>query len=343
MDHILVEVTYNELIGKEKLDFDLLNAHGEIICKKGQKLDPGLVLMLKYTKAYKMDEVSKIEDDSIKHDVDEFVREMLILGVKKKASKIFIEENTDNVNLGFLIDERLQDSVSLDLSYFSYIAEKIKDYTSISLFNRQIDLKYTHKNNLIILELIDPTKKQSRFLDEMEISKSILKKLRNFLEKKGAVLYTTGFTSETVSDLDNIEVKITEATDVFDVIKTISTLKTDKPVGILAQKLVKKLCKNCKEKYQLSQEQINEFFMSDEEIEVYFYKPKGCIVCENTGFSGEIPVHEFFELDTNFLDSLGEDPSDREILKQLKSSGFQGFKYDELKKSLLGLTVINAL
>lgn len=69
-------------------------------------------------------------------------------------------------------------------------------------------------------------------------------------------------------------------------------------VGVLAQRLVRRLCPKCKEKYVISQEEMLKIF-SDFPIDQYpekeytVYRPKGCLTCNNTGYKGREAVFEF--------------------------------------------------
>ena len=42
-------------------------------------------------------------------------------------------------------------------------------------------------------------------------------------------------------------------------------------IGVMAQRLVRAICPHCKEKYQLSKEKIERYFVWDNETEVFFY------------------------------------------------------------------------
>lgn len=69
-------------------------------------------------------------------------------------------------------------------------------------------------------------------------------------------------------------------------------------VGVLAQRLVRRLCPKCKEEYYISQEEMLKIF-PDFPIDQYpekeykVYKPKGCLTCNNTGYKGRQAVFEF--------------------------------------------------
>lgn len=69
-------------------------------------------------------------------------------------------------------------------------------------------------------------------------------------------------------------------------------------VGVLAQRLVRKLCPKCKEEYEISHEEIKKIIP---DIETYgynqpsykLYRAKGCLTCNNTGYKGREAVFEF--------------------------------------------------
>jgi general secretion pathway protein E len=69
--------------------------------------------------------------------------------------------------------------------------------------------------------------------------------------------------------------------------------------GVLAQRLVRTLCKHCKEKVELSPEAISrsgiEPFLESGQREVY--QAVGCSECMETGYSGRTSIHELFPLD----------------------------------------------
>lgn len=111
-------------------------------------------------------------------------------------------------------------------------------------------------------------------------------------------------------------------------------------IGVLAQRLVRKLCDNCKERYQLSAEEIDEYFIWDRKTPVFFWKEKGCEACNDTGFSGRIAIHELFLLDDEIRMLVANNASILEIEKTAMKNGFKTMRYDGLKKVLRGLTSI---
>jgi len=111
-------------------------------------------------------------------------------------------------------------------------------------------------------------------------------------------------------------------------------------IGVLSQRLVRKLCDNCKERYQLSAEEIDEYFIWDGETPVFFWKPTGCEACNNTGYSGRIAIHELFLMDDAIRMLVANNASILEIEKAAMENGFKTMRHDGLKKVLRGLTTI---
>lgn len=60
-------------------------------------------------------------------------------------------------------------------------------------------------------------------------------------------------------------------------------------VGVVAQRLVKKICTNCKVEYQASQTEIELLGLEENEV---LYKGEGCSVCNHTGYKGRTAIHE---------------------------------------------------
>ena len=60
-------------------------------------------------------------------------------------------------------------------------------------------------------------------------------------------------------------------------------------VGVVAQRLVKKICTNCKVEYQASQTEIELLGLEENEV---LYKGEGCSVCNQTGYKGRTAIHE---------------------------------------------------
>jgi type IV pilus assembly protein PilB len=66
-------------------------------------------------------------------------------------------------------------------------------------------------------------------------------------------------------------------------------------VGVIAQRLVRKICNNCKEEYEASEYE-KEIFGQDVNKTLILHKGKGCGYCNNTGYSGRIGIYEIMEM-----------------------------------------------
>ncbi len=112
-------------------------------------------------------------------------------------------------------------------------------------------------------------------------------------------------------------------------------------IGVLSQRLVRRLCDYCKEKYQLTSEEIEKYFIWNGETPVYFYRDKGCEKCNHTGFNGRIAIHELFIMNNEIRSLVANNASIIEIEKVAKNSGFRTMRHDGLKKVLRGFTTLS--
>jgi type IV pilus assembly protein PilB len=119
---------------------------------------------------------------------------------------------------------------------------------------------------------------------------------------------------------------------------------------ILAQRLVRILCKECKkeadqtdDEKKLVDEVIGGIFGRTIQNTGKTWRSVGCVHCNNTGFKGQIGLYEGIKLD-NAIDSLLEtNPSDREIKKAAKEQGILDMREDGVIKTLGGITTLEEL
>ena len=122
---------------------------------------------------------------------------------------------------------------------------------------------------------------------------------------------------------------------------------SDACVGILAQRLIRTLCSNCKEKYiatetdlafierQYGQEHIAELDIS-EPLELY--KAKGCEECGNTGYKGRTGVHELLGMTPELRSLVYKEASVADMKKQATHDGMRTLIQDAIFKVLKGDT-----
>jgi len=114
-------------------------------------------------------------------------------------------------------------------------------------------------------------------------------------------------------------------------------LITSSVIGILAQRLVRKLCK-CKEQYDPDPLMLQRLGLRPG---LKFYRTKGCKVCNNTGFKGRMGLYEFLvpdeEINNMVIKRL---PSEQIKHYALKRGNYDSLRRDGLKKVLDGSTTI---
>lgn len=82
--------------------------------------------------------------------------------------------------------------------------------------------------------------------------------------------------------------------------------------GIVAQRLVKRLCPKCKQEYEPSDKEYECLDLFDKS-DVHFYKPIGCNACNNTGYSGRIGVYEVLQITPNIRQLITQKATADEI------------------------------
>ncbi|MDQ5952923.1 MAG: type pilus assembly protein PilB [Patescibacteria group bacterium] len=122
----------------------------------------------------------------------------------------------------------------------------------------------------------------------------------------------------------------------------------------LAQRLVRKLCTNCRQKREVTEEE-NQIIKkiltraselgkdlasynvkADQKIELW--KAVGCEKCNKIGYKGRIGIFEAILSDETIIDIMPNNPSEREIKKVAEKQGIMDMKEDGIIKSLSGIT-----
>ena len=112
---------------------------------------------------------------------------------------------------------------------------------------------------------------------------------------------------------------------------------------VIAQRLVRKLCEKCKEKYIPTSEDLRRLPNQGAEIknsDKPIYKAKGCSACFHTGYKGRIPIFEILKMTPTIVQLTLERADANKIEEAAKKEGMTTLIDDGIKKILLGLTTI---
>ncbi len=109
--------------------------------------------------------------------------------------------------------------------------------------------------------------------------------------------------------------------------------------GVLAQRLVRKICTNCKEPYDPPANIRMAVERVAGEVET-FYRGIGCAKCRKSGFSGRIGIYELFAPDDDLRDKITAAPSLNELRALAKESGMVVLREDGMGKVKAGITTV---
>ncbi|MHB9096167.1 MAG: type II secretion system ATPase GspE [Eubacteriales bacterium] len=110
-------------------------------------------------------------------------------------------------------------------------------------------------------------------------------------------------------------------------------------VGIIAQRLVRRLCPDCKDPYEPPAALIEKLGISpNEDGKIVFYQPQGCPSCNNTGFRGRLAIQEVMFIGSVIRDLVTNKATADQIESAATEQGMVDIREDGLHKVVLGLT-----
>lgn len=113
-------------------------------------------------------------------------------------------------------------------------------------------------------------------------------------------------------------------------------------IGVVAQRLVRTICPDCKTTYVAPPALVEQFGWQDQE-QVRLSKGRGCANCYDSGYKGRMAVHEILECDADLQRLMTEDPSRDQLAKHMKTSNIKSLFDDGLERVLEGKTTLDEI
>jgi len=111
--------------------------------------------------------------------------------------------------------------------------------------------------------------------------------------------------------------------------------------GIVAQRLVRKICENCKEEYQPSEAQLLQLSLRPEDVAGRtFFFGKGCDYCNHTGYKGRRGLFETMVLDDDLREMIMKHASTAVLRKESRKRGMRSLRESGLLTLYDGVTTI---
>ena len=111
--------------------------------------------------------------------------------------------------------------------------------------------------------------------------------------------------------------------------------------AIMAQRLVRTICKNCKEPYDPSQHELRAVGLSSGDAAgVTLFRGAGCPECQGTGYKGRLGIFELMEMDTELREMAFHKIATNRIRDQAIASGMRTLMQDGVRKVIQGVTTI---
>jgi general secretion pathway protein E len=112
--------------------------------------------------------------------------------------------------------------------------------------------------------------------------------------------------------------------------------------GVMAQRLVRRLCPDCREAYRPDPAELPEDFPMEKWLEKdgWLYQPKGCENCRGTGYRGRMGIYELLVANDEIRELANQGAASTEIKKAAIRNGMSTLRVDGWLKAIDGITTI---
>ena len=119
-------------------------------------------------------------------------------------------------------------------------------------------------------------------------------------------------------------------------------LIADSTIGVIAQRLVRRLCPECKRKKKADAEELELLMLAPEE-DVTIYEPCGCPKCDGTGFKGRIGVYEIMEVTQSLKTIISKNGSAEDIKNKALEEGMNTLRMCATRYVMEGITSVQEM
>jgi len=111
-------------------------------------------------------------------------------------------------------------------------------------------------------------------------------------------------------------------------------------VAVLAQRLVRILCRECRSPYEPGEEELREIGVEPSTLPRQIFKAEGCAACKYTGYRGRMGIFEMMVVDDDVRSMVSRSIDAKTIKKTAVSKGMGTLRNDGARKVLAGITSI---
>jgi len=222
-------------------------------------------------------------------------------------------------------------------------------YSALSTIN-------TIEKNILTVE--DPVEYQLKMINQVQVNPraglTFAAGLRSFLRQDPNVIMIGE-----IRDLETAEIAVQSALTGHLVLSTIHTNNAPSTItrlidmkidaflvasavsGILAQRLIRAICKECKQPYNPGVDIVNSLHLPNPDNPYTFYKGAGCDACKGTGYRGRTGIYELMLINDPLRELILRNAPTAEITATAKEHGMQTLREDGLQKVLNGITTVD--
>ncbi len=115
-------------------------------------------------------------------------------------------------------------------------------------------------------------------------------------------------------------------------------LSASATLGIIAQRLVRKLCDNCKVPYKATASRLSQLRLTNKDVK--FYRAEGCFQCRNTGYKGRNGIYEIMAVGEEIRELTLNGASADQIKRAAIKNGMRNLRHDGLRQTMKGITSV---
>lgn len=220
-------------------------------------------------------------------------------------------------------------------------------------------LKELNKPNVNIITVEDPVEYSIEGINQVQVNEkaglTFATALRSILRQDPDVIMIGE-----IRDTETAEIAIRSAITGHLVLSTLHTndaagamtrlidmgiepyLVSSAVVGVIAQRLARKICDNCKISYKASESE-KKILGVEEKKDFTLYRGRGCPVCNKTGYRGRIPIYEILTVTSNIRELINAKASSDVIKEQAVKNGMKTLRESAKKFVLEGKTTIDEM